>query len=45
MAACGARVYLSALVVEWAAMHLEELRSDWGLATAGQPLSKIEPLR
>jgi len=34
-----------ALVDEWAALHVEELRSDWELAKASQPLSKIAPLR
>lgn len=33
-----------ALVVEWAAMHIDELRADWELARAKQPLSKIDPL-
>jgi len=34
-----------ALVAEWAAIHVDELRADWALAKAGQPLSKIAPLR
>ncbi len=34
-----------ALVVEWAALHSEELRADWDLANAGLPLRRIEPLR
>jgi len=34
-----------ALVVEWAALHPDELRSDWELAQAGLPLRRIEPLR
>jgi len=34
-----------ALVVEWAALHGDELRSDWELAKAGRPLRRIEPLR
>jgi len=34
-----------ALVVEWAAMHSDELRTDWDLARAGLPLRRIEPLR
>ena len=34
-----------ALVIEWAAMHGNELRADWKLARANLPLSKIDPLR
>lgn len=34
-----------ALVVEWASLHLEELRADWELATSNRPLNRIEPLR
>ena len=34
-----------ALVVEWAALHAEELRTDWGLAQSGLPLRRIAPLR
>jgi hypothetical protein len=34
-----------ALVVEWAALHLDELQADWELAQAGLPLKRIEPLR
>lgn len=34
-----------ALVVEWAALHRDELLADWRLARADLPLSKIEPLR
>ncbi len=34
-----------ALVVEWAALHAAELRTDWELATSGLPLVRIEPLR
>lgn len=34
-----------ALVVEWAAEHVDELLADWALAEASQPLSRIEPLR
>jgi hypothetical protein len=33
-----------ALVVEWAALHGDELRADWDLSKAGLPLSKIAPL-
>ena len=34
-----------ALVVEWAALHVDELRVDWALATSNLPLLRIEPLR
>ena len=34
-----------ALVAEWATIHVDELRADWELARARQPLSKIAPLR
>jgi Domain of unknown function (DUF4160) len=34
-----------ALVVEWASLHMEELRANWELARAGLPLRRIEPLR
>ena len=33
------------LVVEWAAMHKDELLKDWELAKANQPPRKIEPLK
>lgn len=33
-----------ALVLEWASLHREELRADWELARAGQPVLPIEPL-
>ena len=33
------------LVVEWAAMHREELRQVWEQAVAHQPLSRIAPLK
>jgi len=33
-----------ALVLEWAALHREELSSDWEKARAGVPLDAIEPL-
>jgi hypothetical protein len=32
------------LVVEWAALHRQELRHDWELARDQEPLQKIEPL-
>jgi len=32
------------LVVEWAAMHRDELRQVWRQAVAHQPLSRIAPL-
>jgi hypothetical protein len=34
-----------ALVIEWAALHIDELRADWELAQAGLPLNRIAPLR
>jgi hypothetical protein len=34
-----------ALVLEWAALHVDELRLNWELARAERPLSKIAPLR
>ena len=33
------------LVSEWARAHQDELRENWRLARAHQPLQKIEPLR
>lgn len=33
-----------ALVLEWAALHRDELREDWRRARAGETLSEIEPL-
>jgi hypothetical protein len=33
-----------ALVLEWAALHRQELRSDWELARSGTPLQPIAPL-
>lgn len=33
-----------ALVLEWAAEHREELRENWQLAQAHQPLNPIAPL-
>ncbi|WP_142849220.1 DUF4160 domain-containing protein [Telmatospirillum sp. J64-1] len=32
------------LVMEWAALHREELREDWTLAVRQQPLKPIRPL-
>jgi hypothetical protein len=34
----------TALVLEWAAAHRDELRINWELAQAGRPLQKIDPL-
>lgn len=34
-----------ALVVEWAALHVDELMVDWELAKSGLPLRRIAPLR
>lgn len=31
-------------LMEWYAEHKAELRADWSLAAAHQPLKKIEPL-
>ncbi|HET6203520.1 MAG TPA: DUF4160 domain-containing protein [Planctomycetota bacterium] len=33
-----------ALVLEWGALHREELNSDWKLAREGRPVRAIEPL-
>jgi hypothetical protein len=33
-----------ALVLEWAALHRDELRQDWDLARKGQSLQPIAPL-
>ncbi|MBV8359120.1 MAG: DUF4160 domain-containing protein [Deltaproteobacteria bacterium] len=33
-----------ALVLEWAALHRNELRDDWRRARAGEMLNEIEPL-
>lgn len=33
------------LVVEWAALHRDELRQVWKQAVAHQPLSRIAPLK
>jgi len=32
------------LVEEWAEIHRQELRHNWDLARAGEPLEQIEPL-
>ncbi len=32
------------LVLEWAALHRDELRSDWERARQGEPLEPIQPL-
>jgi hypothetical protein len=34
-----------ALVIEWAALHADELLADWDRARAGLPLRRIPPLR
>jgi Domain of unknown function (DUF4160) len=34
----------SALVLEWAALHRDELMADWQLARQKAPLNKIDPL-
>jgi hypothetical protein len=33
-----------ALVLEWAALHRQELRADWERARCGTPLESIAPL-
>jgi len=33
------------LLAAWIEIHQEELMADWSLATKGQPIFKIEPLR
>ena len=33
------------LVMEWASMHQEELKQNWGLMKQDLPLRKIEPLK
>ncbi len=33
-----------ALVLEWASVHRQELRTDWERARAGTPLESIAPL-
>ncbi|HEX3871653.1 MAG TPA: DUF4160 domain-containing protein [Pirellulales bacterium] len=32
------------LVQDWRLLHVDELRRDWQLARAGQPLANIDPL-
>ena len=32
------------LVIEWASLHQQELRSDWEKAQNMEPLDKIDPL-
>lgn len=34
----------TALVLEWAALHRQELKSDWERARLGTPLQPIAPL-
>ena len=34
----------TALVLEWAALHRQELRADWDRARGGTPLESITPL-
>jgi len=33
------------LVMEWAALHKDELLQDWNLAKSNKPPKKIEPLK
>jgi hypothetical protein len=33
------------LVLAWVEIHQEELMANWELATGGQPIFRIEPLR
>lgn len=33
-----------ALVLEWLALHRDELRANWELARTGQPLVSVPPL-
>ena len=35
---------VQSLVFEWAGMYQDELRANWELARAGQPLRRIPPL-
>ncbi|MBA3944473.1 MAG: DUF4160 domain-containing protein [Herpetosiphonaceae bacterium] len=35
---------VQSLVIEWAALYQNELREDWELARAKQPLKRIPPL-
>lgn len=32
------------LVLEWQALHRDELRENWELARAGKPVSRVAPL-
>ena len=32
------------MVIEWGALHQDELLTDWDLAMDNQPLQKIDPL-
>lgn len=32
------------LIVEWAALHQEELLENWNRAQSGEPIAKISPL-
>jgi Domain of unknown function (DUF4160) len=32
------------LVLDWAALHRQELLEDWRLARAGRPLKRVAPL-
>jgi hypothetical protein len=34
----------ASLACEWAALHRDELRRNWGLARTGQPLEPVPPL-
>ncbi len=34
-----------ALVIEWAAIHQEELMKNWNLGIEGKSFNKIEPLK
>ncbi len=33
------------MVLEWAALHQQELHANWARSQAGQPLAQIEPLQ
>lgn len=33
------------MVIEWAAIHQQELKNDWERAARGLPLVQIQPLR
>jgi hypothetical protein len=32
------------LVIEWASLHRDELEREWGCASVGKPLFRIDPL-